>query len=82
MTGVEELHEEVSLYLSRTKCFQSHCAADSALWNRIAAEMPAYLDSEGLLKYFPSHEPRQRCSHRPMYCPSQMRPDMPIPRGY
>ena len=27
---------------------------DSALWDRIAAEMPAYLDSEGLLKYFPS----------------------------
>jgi len=27
---------------------------DSALWDRIAAALPAYLDSQGLLKYFPS----------------------------
>jgi uncharacterized protein YfaS (alpha-2-macroglobulin family) len=26
---------------------------DTLLWNRIAAEMPAYVDSNGLLKYFP-----------------------------
>ncbi len=27
---------------------------DLALWKRIAAELPAYLDADGLLKYFPS----------------------------
>jgi uncharacterized protein YfaS (alpha-2-macroglobulin family) len=27
---------------------------DKALWERMAAELPAYIDSEGLVKYFPS----------------------------
>jgi alpha-2-macroglobulin len=54
MTGVSDYMSRYPYTCLEQVVSKAITLHDTALWNRIAAEMPAYLDSDGLLKYFPS----------------------------
>ena len=54
MSGVKSYMDKYPYTCLEQNVSKAVALRDSALWDRIAAEMPAYLDSEGLLKYFPS----------------------------
>ena len=61
MSGVKSYMDKYPYTCLEQNVSKAVALRDSALWDRIAAEMPAYLDSDGLLKYFPSMSRRQRC---------------------
>jgi hypothetical protein len=53
MSGVKSYMDKYPYTCLEQNVSKAVALRDSALWDRIAAEMPAYLDSQGLLKYFP-----------------------------
>jgi hypothetical protein len=53
MTGVSDYMNRYPYTCLEQVVSKAIALRDKALWNRVAAEMPAYTDSEGLLKYFP-----------------------------
>jgi alpha-2-macroglobulin len=53
MTGVSSYMRRYPYTCLEQLVSKAVALRDTSLWNRIAAEMPAYVDSEGLLKHFP-----------------------------
>ncbi len=54
LSGVKSYMEKYPYTCLEQNVSKAVALRDSAIWDRVAAEMPAYLDSDGLLKYFPS----------------------------
>ncbi|WP_297212753.1 MULTISPECIES: alpha-2-macroglobulin family protein [Thermodesulfovibrio] len=52
--GVEKFMRDYSYTCLEQKISQAIALQDQALWQKTMAELPSYLDSEGLVKYFPS----------------------------
>jgi hypothetical protein len=53
MTGVSDYMSRYPYTCLEQVVSKAVAQRDKAQWSRIAAEMPAHMDSEGLLKYFP-----------------------------
>ncbi len=54
LTGVKSFMEKYPYTCLEQSVSRAVALRDTALWDRIAAALPAYFDSQGLLKYFPS----------------------------
>jgi uncharacterized protein YfaS (alpha-2-macroglobulin family) len=54
LSGVKSYMEKYPYSCLEQDVSKAVALRDSALWNKIAADLPAYLDPQGLLKYFPS----------------------------
>ena len=48
------VYEELSLYLHGAEDLAAIALRDESLWKGVIAELPAHLDSDGLVKYFPT----------------------------
>ncbi len=53
LTGIEDYMNRYPYTCLEQNVSKAIALRDSGLWNRIVANMPAYMDSSGLLKYFP-----------------------------
>jgi len=54
LSGVKSYMEKYPYTCLEQNVSKAVALRDSAMWDRVAAEMPAYLDSDGLMKFFPS----------------------------
>lgn len=52
--GVESFMKDYSYTCLEQKVSRAVALQDKALWNKVMAELPSYIDFDGLLKYFPS----------------------------
>jgi uncharacterized protein YfaS (alpha-2-macroglobulin family) len=53
LAGIEDYMNRYPYTCLEQNVSKAIALRDSGLWNRIVANMPAYMDSSGLLKYFP-----------------------------
>ena len=48
------VYEALSIYLHGAKISRAIALRDEALWKTVIAGLPSHLDSDGLVKYFPT----------------------------